>query len=274
MIDKSQLPFLLKLMSDQSPQVRAKVAQGLRAFGPRLRDEIESAGLSLTEDQESFLELLQAGEEIAFRKAWLRRLSLEDDTEKLEATLELLAAWQSGEGRPVRLRELLNDLAEEFIAAGRARDPEELSTFLFLDKGLQGPEPEDYYNPLNSNLVYVLQSGYGIPISLVSIFILVGKRVGLEIYGCNFPDHFLARARLQGHDLIFDCFNGGRLLPREEIAALRKAAPEEMRTPASATMMIARVLRNLANAYYQSGEIERTRFMLSLLGELEQAERQ
>ncbi len=44
---------------------------------------------------------------------------------------------------------------------------------------------------------------------------LVGKRVGLTIHGCNFPGHFMARANDGQRDWIFDCFNGGRALRSE-----------------------------------------------------------
>src|SRR5690606_27028838 len=110
-----------------------------------------------------------------------------------------------------------------------------------------------YYSPLNSNLVAVLERGHGIPISLTAIFMLVGQRLGIPIHGCNFPGHFLARTEGADGDIwLFDCFEGGRLLSRAEVATLQKAAPGELEEAAPASLMIARVLRNLANAFYHN----------------------
>lgn len=210
-------------------------------------------------------------DDTVLQEAWLDWLDVEDEAEKLEIASSLLAQWQLGPEYVVRLGSLLDELAVEFGASGRETSAEELSQFLFVEKGLQGSQAEDYYNPLNSNLVYVIEWGRGIPISLASIFILVGKRLGLGIYGCNFPGHFLARAHVGQRDLLFDCFNDGRLLSESETAALRKAAPWAIDAPASAVVIIARVLRNLAVAFEQNDDVHKAHFMLALLSQLERA---
>ena len=275
MPNASQLPFLIKLVDDPSPTVWAKVAGQLREFGPGLWREIEEQNITLTSAQRSILEeIVQVVDADVFRKTWLDWLELDGESEQLESALARLAAWQLGQMQPVRasrLTELLDDLAAEFRAAGYPVDPENLSRFLFSDKGLRGVDAARYYDPLNSNLIHVIESGSGIPISLAAIFMLVGQRLNLDIYGCNFPGHFLARAHIDGQDLFFDCFNEGRLLSDEETQALRKAAPGEASTATSAAMIVARVLGNLANAYYQAGDNANIHFVLSLLQDLEYA---
>ena len=305
-VDKAQLPFLLRLVDDKSPRVRAKVAQELRAFGSELQSEIEHINITLTPEQQTLVqEIIRAqradalaradvdagptmevisrsdsslevegymdADDTLLQGAWLDWLEVEDEGEKLEIASSLLAQWQLGPEYVVRLGALLDELAEEFVSSGREISPQELSEFLFVEKGLQGSQAEDYYNPLNSNLAYVIEWGRGIPISLASIFILTGKRLGMEIYGCNFPGHFLARAHVGQRDLLFDCFNDGRLLSESETDALRKAAAWAIDTPASAVVIIARVLRNLAVAFEQNDEVHKAHFMLTLLSQLERA---
>lgn len=301
-MDKSQLPFLLRLIDDPTSRIRAKIALKLTEFGPSLRDDIAALGMELTSEQRRIVEdiihsstVLSAGftggvpiyfepysdislsDEDLLRDNWLNWLRLSDTHDKLEAALELLAGMQLGRSyEPYSLAMRLDELAAEFRGTGYMNTPENVSEWLFRERGLRGSTPQDYYHPLNSNLLHVIKSGQGIPISLTAIFILVGKRLNLQVHGCNFPGHFLARVRDEDsleydRELFFDCFDGGRMLSEIEANALRKAAPLAVAEPASAEIMIARFLRNLAVAYEQNGDKEKTLFMLALLGELEQA---
>jgi regulator of sirC expression with transglutaminase-like and TPR domain len=106
------------------------------------------------------------------------------------------------------------------------------------------------------------------------LFMLVGRRLGLQISGCNYPGHFLTRAVADDawgspQELFFDPYDGGRVLTESEVNALHKAAPLAMSEPSSAIITVARVLRNLVVAYEQIGSLDKARFMLDLLGELE-----
>jgi regulator of sirC expression with transglutaminase-like and TPR domain len=273
----SQLPFLLRLIDDPSPVVHDKVSRALRSFGPTLPMHIEELGLELTARQRLALDKLLAVDDAAFRTAWLnwvnntRRTQL-SDTRRLEAGLDLLARWQLGREHPTRLRELLDGLAEEFLARDAMPRAEDLSHFLFEEKGLLGAPAEDYYNPLNSNMVWAIENGQGLPITLACIFILVGERVDLNIRGCNFPGHFMARTREEQQDLVFDCFNNGRLLSARELAALRKVAPHELETPPNAVEVVTRVLHNLIKAYRQTDEEVKLQFVYSLLTDLQHIE--
>jgi len=132
-------------------------------------------------------------------------------------------------------------------------------------------DTRDYYNARNSNLLHVIESKRGIPISLSCVFILVGARLGLDIRGCNFPGHFLAHARSGGLDLLFDCFDAGRLLSPFETNAIRKAEPKLLSTRMPSEVIVARVLRNLTVAYEHTGEFDKVKSIQSMLGELEQA---
>lgn len=340
MTDKSNLPFLLRLMDDKSPTVRAKVARELAALGPELEAEIHRQGLVPTREQWALVSEIvpiapgheEFGDETlnslafdattfgesssgagdsglggfdgdaALRGAWLHWLKIKNENQKLEAALGLLARWQLGSDDSSPLGTLLDELAADFRASLRPNEPEELSRWLFSSEGrdLRGAPPEGMYNPLHSNLIHVIKARRGIPISLASVFILVGHRLGLDISGCNFPGHFLARARVRARDrqtgdvraenppahdrrtkarhtsdadvreIIFDCY-GGRALSAQEAAALHKAVPHEMSIRAPAVVIVARTLRNLVVAFEQTGDINKARFMLSLLSELEQA---
>src|SRR5579875_3473570 len=68
-----------------------------------------------------------------------------------------------------------------------------LSEFLFAQKGFEGNR-DQYGDPRNSFLNDVLERRLGIPISLSVIYIEVGRRLGLNLYGVSFPAHFLVKA--------------------------------------------------------------------------------
>ena len=316
MADNSKLPFLIRLVDDKSPTVRAKVARELVAFGPRLEQELDGLGLSLSPEQKALVDEIMGQaplwDDETLRRLWPAWMEQENDMARLEEALDLLARWQnavqdeSGEdehqiesARNTPLAVLLDEVADDFLRSGRESTPQELSEWLFSRAGrdLRGATPDGAYHPQHSNLMYVIQKKRGIPISLACVFILVGHRLGLEIGGCNFPGHFLARApsdsksdskdhggtsrafsagfgrarahRDESRDLFFDCFNGGRLLSDDESDALLKAAPHAMSTTAPAVAIVARVLRNLVVAFEQTGSPDKARLMISLLSDLE-----
>jgi regulator of sirC expression with transglutaminase-like and TPR domain len=274
--DWSQLPFLLRLMDDPSPAVRAKIAERLRTYGDEVWSYLAENDVALTAAQRHALrEILARRPQSPATSQWPDWLRLRGENERLEAAFGWLSRRNHNGDSDEQLRKSLDRLAHAYLQQGGSADPEELSTFLFTEYGLQGAEGEDYLNPRASDLLCVLEDRRGLPISLACIFALTGWRLDIAIYGCNFPGHFLARAPLtpgeaSEDDLIFDPYNRGRVLRADETRALRKAAPQALCTPASAREIIARVLRNLANAHYQRHQQNEAREVLQLLAALDE----
>jgi hypothetical protein len=276
MASEKDLAHLLKLLDDDSPAIRDKVWNVLAANLPAWGDSLRGRMLDLPEASRKRVEsLLTEKSREGFRARWVRWRDLPDENDKLEAALSGLSNWLSGGAWSgsvdAPLGKRLDELAEEFMAGDRRRTPTALAFFLFSEKGLQGAE-SDYYEPRNSDLVHVLESGRGIPISLACIFILAGRRLGLDIHGCDVPEHFLTRAREEGVDLIIDCYDGGRVLGPDRLSQLeRKYAPDFsklLRARAGAEAIVARVLRNLINAYHLAGNKSASDFMWSLAEDL------
>jgi hypothetical protein len=260
----SQLPFLLRLVDDKSPNVRAKVAQRLRAYGPNIWDEIRDLNIVLSDEQKALIEdIFKLTRDEVLISAWSSLQGLRSDYLYLENALLALAHWQTGADSIERGQKRLDELAEEFLVTQPYPDSVALSHFLFDFHSLHGAPPNDYHNPMHSNLIYTLENGTGLPITLACVFILVGHRIGLHIEGCNFPGHFLARDSIR--DTIFDPYNGGKVLSAREVDLLVRAAPLEMKSAASSREIVARVLRNLSVAYHQKGEPNKSGLFLSLL---------
>ncbi len=261
--------ILLSFLDDESDSVRDRAVDQLAALGDGLISAVEPYLPQLSDDQHAALELVYLRQ----RKEWLRSvwptwMAISGRKEQVEMAMSLLARFQLGSDFPIQLSDLLDSLADEYRYGHRRSDVFSLARFLFDEKQLDGNR-EDYHNPLNSNLISVLLSKRGIPISLAQIYILVGGRLGLDIEGCSVPRHFLARAIHGDRTVLVDCFERGRILEIEKLVGRSAASSrqlETLRRGTSATRMMQRVLQNLSYCYARSGDADLARFMVELMG--------
>ena len=273
MKNTQQLPYLLDLLDDDSDVVQESVLKELSSFGPSLEHELKRLEISLSPNQKDLLHS-RLGEyhRSLLKEQWQTLINKEKDTVQLESALALLAEFQYGKEYPVKISTLLDGLADEYARTFSYADAIVLAHFLFFKKGMKGAE-SDYYNPLNCNLAYVLQEKRGIPISLVSVYILVGERLGLTIHGCNFPGHFLAIATSGNQMFVVDCYNGGRIVNRSDLntpnGSTSLSLQNLLRLQCDTSTIIARTLRNLLNAYAKAGEEENALLMVELLDTME-----
>jgi regulator of sirC expression with transglutaminase-like and TPR domain len=138
-----------------------------------------------------------------------------------------------------------------------------VSRYLFGECGFRG-NTDDYYDVRNSFLNDVLTLRRGIPITLSTVLMEVGNRVGVPFEGVGFPGHFLVRVPAgAGEHLILDPFNAGQRVDDDELLGrLRTLAdankgprfetvPAEFLTPTSSRAMLGRMLRNLLRIYLE-----------------------
>lgn len=258
MSDASQLPSLLRLLEDDSAVVQEAVRQELLALGSELDAVLSHAGVTPSAEQDLRLQSVRA--EIARRsvkEAWLAWLQLEDEKEQLESVFNWLNAYQQAGADARQVTHLLDELADDYLRFYPEADCRALARYLFHDRGLHGAR-DDYFNPANSNLAYVIDARRGLPISLACIYMLVGRRLDLEIGGCNFPGHFLARTTVDGRKVLVDCFNGGRFFEADSVVRVSPESPrgiiEASDEPVPAKIIMLRILNNLSRAYGSIGD--------------------
>jgi len=166
---------------------------------------------------------------------------------------------------------LLDKLADEYSARFGYKDVLELARFLFSIKEMKG-SGNDYHNPRNSDLVNVIETGKGIPISLVCIYMLIAHRLGMSVEGCNLPGHFLARVHYYDMTCFLDCYNGGHIFGEKDLKPTALLSAKDLKeilyAPVEAQIIIQRVLVNLVNAYKKSGDNKNSEFMQELLNEM------
>lgn len=147
---------------------------------------------------------------------------------------------------------------------------EGLCTCMHDVRGMSG-DPDAYYREDNSRIDRVLQTGRGIPISLAVIYNEVGRRLGLDCAGVNFPGHFLVRVRGDptavpaaaiGEPLLIDPFAGRLIGVGEPDALLRSVLgddaslqPEHLE-PATPLQVLLRMLNNLKQLAIGEGRLD------------------
>lgn len=268
-----QLPYLLGLLDDETPLVRQTVIRELASFGPRIFERLKSLPLEITPKEKQLLNrVLEVPRRFFLKREWPAWFSIPDDKKRLEAAMTLLAEYQSGlEFRGV-LKVLLDALSEEYRSQHKTVDAQGLAEFLFKEKSFSGADG-DYYNPQNSNLIYVIQNRQGIPISLSCVYMMVGWRLGLDIKGCNLPRHFLTIVPDGESKKLVDCFHSGKVVREKDIATLSRESAlnieDALKLEADTLSIVRRVLGNLIFAYQQV-ERERDSFlMIHLLKEIQ-----
>jgi hypothetical protein len=239
-------------------------------YGPSLREDI--CKLSPEDQllaQRRLDTILKEHDRVWLRTKWLSSLQSKDKEIDLEWFLATLSEFLDERNHGGSLSRMLDCLAVDYRRTATPRDPVSLARFLFGPEGLKGASPEDYLRPENCNLRQVIERKVGIPISLTSIFMLVGKRAGIQVRGFNFPGHFLAIARVRNTRVVIDCFNGGKLLPSADSVESGEPYPFSTRDlrnlECTDREILLRYLRNLSNSFHHLGEVENERFFSGLL---------
>lgn len=115
---------------------------------------------------------------------------------------------------------------------------------------------KNYYHPENSFLNRVLDLRQGIPISLSAIYLEVGWRLGLPLWGINLPGHFIVGYGPVVAPIYIDVFGQGRFLREDECVAIaqeRLSNPQQIKErylkPAGKKTILFRMLMNLKQIY-------------------------
>jgi regulator of sirC expression with transglutaminase-like and TPR domain len=165
------------------------------------------------------------------------------------------------------LRSRLEDLRPPAVVAA-------LNHLLFDEEGFHG-NSDDYYDPRNSFLNEVLDRRTGIPITLSTVYIEVGRRAGLHVEGVGLPGHFIVRLSTAEGELLVDPFHGGVVLSEDDcqkrldrIYEGRVKLEQGLLAACDRKSILARMLRNLKNIYLKAEDFGRALNIVELLLQL------
>lgn len=271
MSDLKQIPYILKLLDDPSPITRKAILHELSSFGSNLMDVLDTVEPKITDAEKRRLQEFLAKFFVPEKHGqWMDWMEEVDDTLRLEKAIVYMASYQNEFNLQLDIVSELDALKEEFISAGYGVNIFELAKFLFEEQGFGGNR-KDFYNPKNNDISYVIKHKKGLPISLVIIYMLVGRRLGLDIEGFNYPGHFMARAKYDEKWYLIDCYHAGEsFLEKEFLKVNMSGNPNTNKNlfRTNAKIIVGRMLRNLARSYEIAGDKNRSRQMVDYLKEL------
>lgn len=269
----NELNSLVRLLDDPDPVVREAVVGRLTELGTpatvELRDIVEGKN---EREEDVRLAAHEALTEIGISRM-LRELRYATEQEEfvegntVEPTFDLeqgafaVALHRYPDLDIEEYRSRLDTMAD--LLRWRSRDFDrgidrvrEINYYLVQQQSWRGVSQKSYQDPDNSCLNCVIDRRRGIPLSMTVVWLLLAKRLNLQLHGISFPVHFLARYRDEKEDFLIDPFNGGTVVTEEQCKAFLESIGVQFHDaflePVDGRHVIARMLRNLAEIYKEN----------------------
>ena len=195
----------------------------------------------------------------------LNELGLLDDgdIDLIEASI-VLARADRPEADPARLRRLVSGWSialqrdtPPVSGSGRAR---RLAGLIASEAGLTGAT-EDYDNPLNADMIAIVERGRGLPVALSILYVALARRVGWRAEALNLPGHVIVEVVGGVDSALIDPFDHGIGITREravEIARHGGGEPVSGRfEPMTNRQLLIRLVTNQASRARSSGDSKR-----------------
>lgn len=167
----------------------------------------------------------------------------------------------------------MGEEARERVELGRspAEKIELLNQYFFEDLHFTGNE-EFYYEPHNSYLNNVIDRHTGLPITLSVVYLEVGRRAGLPLFGVGLPGHFIVKLQDGDDEIFIDPFHGGEILDEygmlhlvQETYHARVQLHREWVAAVGAKYVLTRILNNLRSIFVQKENHERALLVIEKL---------
>ncbi len=222
MVTEGQIRALIRLLSDEDDRIVHTISGKLIDIGPSAVPLLQEAEIEQPEMADRIASVLEAihGGKLEAELAELAALS--DKAMSLEQGAFLIARYAYPTLDVAHYRNQLDTMAHEVRARiGLRASGEEtvnaLNRYIFTEQGFRG-NAKNYYELENSYINCVMDRRVGIPISLSVVYLLIGQRLTLPLFGIGMPGHFLVKYESDRYKIFIDCFNGGALLTEKNCA--------------------------------------------------------
>jgi hypothetical protein len=273
--DDREIAALLRLLDDDTPEVRAALE---RRFADLDGDVSERLGMLETAPGDAQMELLSRmlapGRRRRLIEEWQSPVggaaAMGEDWDHLECLLRNLSDFLH-DGVTLRqpLSDVLDLLADEAEENG-VSSADDLRIFLF-EAGTYVANELGAGDPRNLDLAWVADAGRSDALGLSLLYLLIARRLDLEVEGVDYPGHFFCRIHEEGNAYLIDCFDFGRphlqdvLLQRGDIGRTEKQLLASRVGPGG---LLLRVLAELEKRLGQFGRVEDAALIRRLCGTL------
>lgn len=252
----NELKACVVLLGDDQPSVVAAARQALlddrETATPFLAEAVRSANPILRGRARLLLDQMRRS---SLFEQWMTQVSQPDDKVDLE-TCCLLMSQLWGEEDSQAATSFLDATAGIVRAHMANVGPlQALGEVLFDNLGFRGG---DFAKPESHWLSPVLNHRLGIPISLATVYVLVGRRLGLPVQGIAMPAHYLARFEDPEGSVFIDCYNRGKIYRQETLVNRLESKGltfrESYLSPCTDRFTLYRMLTNLEKLYHDQSD--------------------
>ena len=256
-VNESQIRALIRLLGDEDERIVKTISGKLIDCGDSAVPLLQEAEIEQPEMADRILTVLEEIRGTRLEEELRDLIALPEDHIDLETGAFLLARYAYPTLDVQRYQRELDRMAQEVREQIGSRVSGEetvkaLNRYLFTEAGFRG-NTKNYYEVENSYLNCVLDRRTGIPISLSTVYLLIGKRLQLPVHGIGMPGHFLVKFDSDKYKIFIDCFNGGALLTEKNCARFLTEAgygfEDRFLQKSPARAILARMIKNLLAIY-------------------------
>lgn len=276
-VSESQIKALVRLLSDENDRIVKTISERLIEIGDSAVPFLQEAEIEQPEMARRIEAVLDEIRGARLEEEFRDLVSVPIERMDLERGVFTIARYAYPTLDVPAYSHHLDAMAKEVRdRIGRRVSGEEtvktLSRYLFTEQGFKGNN-KNYYEADNCYLNRVLDRRTGIPISLSVVYLLIGQRLGLPVFGIGMPGHFLVKFESERYKIFVDCFNGGALLTEKDCARfLRQAGygfEEKFLQKSSIRAILIRSLKNLVALYHKMDESVKETRLARFIGLLE-----
>jgi regulator of sirC expression with transglutaminase-like and TPR domain len=269
----NELKALITLAADDDPEVSGHAKGVLKNYGTDSLPNLETIWESLnTVDEQSVLENIIY--EIQYDELFKEFSYWVAQPQNLTKGLNLVAKTAYPNLNDTQIHQQLEQLYYEcwvdFKPELHPTDQIQVLNGSFFHKlGFRGNK-KNFYAPENNFISDVLTNKKGNPISLSVLYMLIGRKLGIPLFGVNLPNLFVLLYKNAHFEFYINVFNHGTIFERSDIdqylLQLQVSAEPKYYEACTNDEIVLRMLRNLSFSYRKLENSAKHGEIKSLLG--------
>jgi regulator of sirC expression with transglutaminase-like and TPR domain len=279
-----EVETLISLLEDNDNEVLHAVTDELLKQGvtiiPKLEQAWETAmNIKLQERLETVIHNIQFVNAKTKLKNWI-----DSGAENILEGAAYIAQFQYPNTNVESLSKSIDKISGDIYLSAQNRlsaiEKVRLLNYVIFELNNFNRNTANFYSPQNSFINQVIETRKGNPITLGIIYMAVGQKIGLPIFGVNLPKCFVLAylnefrhidSKDKSNDILFyiNPYNKGTVLTRREIdnfIVQQNLKPNpEYYTPCDNKSIILRLLTNLVIAYQKLGFDDKIKLLKDIL---------